>query len=127
MFYFENGVQGIAISPACFNINMESFLKSNYERLTKSYNFQYLACADELAFIIEMENLDKLKIFNETSVGYGLKINRNKSGIMQYKSKEVLDVINVDIPFVKSYNYIGFSIDNYGSINLYLGKIKLRS
>ena len=46
---------------------------------------------------------------------------------MQFKSKEVLDVINVDIPFVESNNYLGVLIDNYGSINLQLGKIKLRS
>ena len=84
---------------------MESFLKYVNERLTKSYNSQYLAYADELAFIIEIENHDKLQIFNEILYEYGLKINRNKSDIMQYKIREVLDVINVDIPFVKNYNY----------------------
>ena len=76
-----------------------------------------MAYADDLAFIIEMENLgDTLKIFNETSIEYDLKINRNKSGIMQCKSKKVLDVINVDIPFAESYNYFCVLIDNYGSI-----------
>ena len=65
-----------------------------------------MAYANDLEFIIEKENLaDTLKLSNETSIEYSLKINRHKSGIMKCKSKEVLDVINIDIPFVESYNY----------------------
>lgn len=68
-YYFKNGVpQGMATSPACFDIYMEDFLKTVKERLLPCIDFWYLAYADDLVFGVDYNELvNVLRIVEDTA------------------------------------------------------------
>ncbi len=61
---------------------------------------------------------------NELCAQYNLKINSKKSGIFCNRNHKQLDNILqtnlLNIPILKTYNYLGINIDNFGTINPHL-------
>jgi len=116
----NNGVlQGSLISPLLFDLYINDLIIE----LSKN-SYEVLAYADDLAIIVEGRNSlsNIFNILEKWSELNGIKVNKNKSGIMVIKGKEE-DVEIEGYPVITEYKYLGITIDNKLKIAKHIGNI----
>ena len=116
----NNGVlQGSLISPLLFDLYINDLIIE----LSKN-SYEVLAYADDLAIIVEGRNSlsNIFNILEKWSELNGIKVNKNKSGIMLIKGKEE-DVEIEGYPVITEYKYLGITIDNKLKIAKHIGNI----
>ena len=116
----NNGVlQGSLISPLLFDLYINDLIIE----LNKNA-YEVLAYADDLAIIVEGRNSlsNIFNILEKWSKLNGIKVNKNKSGIMVIKGIE--EEIEIEgYPVITEYKYLGIMIDNKLRITKHIGNI----
>jgi len=122
-------MQGSPISPYLFNIYIEELLVI----LTNKYGLsleEVLANADDLAVVCYSINLahEVVNAIIEWSNENGLKVNNNKSGILQICGRNAKPSISMKtvlgIPVVESYRYLGLYLNSKLSVDHHLEKTR---
>lgn len=126
-FHFKNGVhQGSPISPALFDIYMEDVMREIRVGCNDK-QLWYKLYADDLVLVTTYRHLESLLTSLYTvSARYNRKVNAKKSAIFTVKKHDKLTTkMNLHgIPVVTEYCYLGVTVDNSGSIQPHLDRIK---
>ena len=117
----NNGVlQGSLISPMLFDLYINDLINE----LDKN-SFEVLAYADDLCVLCDGRNqlYNVIKIIDKWSKLNGIKVNKNKSGIMILKN-DIKEKDNIDgYPIIKEYKYLGILINDKMNIQNHIGNI----
>ena len=117
----NNGVlQGTLISPMLFNLYINDLINE----LDKN-SFEVLAYADDLCVLCDGRNQlnNVIKIIDKWSKLNGIKVNKNKSGIMILKN-DIKEKDNIDgYPIIREYKYLGILINFKMNIQNHIGMI----
>ena len=126
-YHFQNGVhQGSPISPALFDIYMEDVIAEICNNCTDK-KLWYKLYADDLVLITSYQHLDSLlTTLFEVSTKYNLKVNAKKSALFLIKNHDKLatDIDLHEIPIVSDYCYLGVTVNDSGSIQPHLDRVK---
>ena len=117
----NNGVlQGSLISPMLFDLYINDLINE----LDKN-SFEVLAYADDLCVLCDGRNQlnNVINIIDKWSKLNGIKVNKNKSGIMILKN-DIKEKDNIDgYPIIREYKYLGILINFKMNIQNHIGMI----
>ena len=117
----NNGVlQGSLISPMLFDLYINDLINE-----LDNNSFDVLAYAHDLCVLCDGRNqlYNVIKIIDKWSILNGIKVNKNKSGIM-ILINDIKEKDNIEgYPIIKEYKYLGIVIDNKLNIKKHIDNI----
>jgi hypothetical protein len=125
--YLRDGVhQGSPLSPALYNVYMEVVLGVLLLLVPRGVVW-YKVYADDLVLVTSHAYLRRvLQQLRRTATDYGLVLNESKSGVFAVKRHRALGSAREveGFPVVGEYRYLGVLIDDRGSIEPHLRRLR---